>query len=211
MFQSSQLSLCSLCHISSARTWVWFSMFWHCFEQPGFLGNSLSPCLLQKLIVISVSGWPRAYTLSYPFRLSFKDLVIPLGWDGSPSPILSLHCSATQKGSLVPQSSPPIPSLVQRHLLVIEILLKPLPIKLSLITLTIYVTYFILEELIKPQITVHSAPKRQVIIITFSLLWQGNWGNLFLGQQSGVFAKPPRWVQCCAVSHVGQKIFFWGV
>lgn len=70
----------------------------------------------------------------------------------------------------MPGSSPPIPSLVQRHLLVIEILLKPLTIKLSLITLTIYVTYFILEELIKPQITVHSAPKRQIIIITFSLL-----------------------------------------
>lgn len=105
----------------------------------------------------------------------------------------------------MPGSSPQTPSLVLRHLFMIEIFLKPLPIKPNLITLTIYLMYFISEELIKPQMIVHSAPKRQIIIITPSLLWQGNWGNVFLGQQSGVFAKPPRWLQCSAVSHVGQK------
>lgn len=48
----------------------------------------------------------------------------------------------------------------------IEIILKPLPIKPSWIILT----YLILEDLIKPQITVHSAPQRQMVIITSSSL-----------------------------------------
>lgn len=168
MLQSSQLSLCSPCHISSARTWVWFfnshivsssQDSWEAHFHPVYFRNYLgflshtdpehTPCLL---------------LLGSHLRTQWD------GWDGFPSATLSLCCSATQKGSLGPGSSPPTPSGVQRHLFMIEILPKPLPIKLILTTLTIYVTYFILEELIKPEITVHSAPKRQIIIITSSLL-----------------------------------------
>lgn len=57
--------------------------------------------------------------------------------------------SVAQKGILLPGSSPLAPSLVQRYPFMVEIFLKPLPIKFSLITPTIYVTHFILEELIK--------------------------------------------------------------
>lgn len=90
------------------------------------------PIFFRNYTQASVSDWSWVNTLhdlppQAPVRVRCA---------GFPSPVLLLRCSVAQKGLLRPGSSPLPPSFVQRY-----------PIKFNLITLTIYMTYFISEEL----------------------------------------------------------------
>lgn len=153
------------------------------------------PIYFRNYTQVSVSYWAWVNTLpdlppQAPVRIRCT---------GFPSPVLLLRCSVTQKSLLRPGSGPLPPSLVRRY-----------PIKFRLITLTIYMTYFISEEIKKLLliITAQSAPKRHVHTITPSFHRETEAKCFIAGPQTK--SLPHRSDECDAVWFpTWGKIYSW--